>query len=139
MPLSLTAAQLRSGFEIASVIYQDFTNAQIHDGFGVQITVIQLDTLQSALNTYLTTLSDDSVTKVAAIVVEWDAIVDLPGSMTGGSVGSITGLSYSMDDARARLRTRFQTYVPVLHIVDAEIRKQNAQNAPQGSTFRVLR
>jgi hypothetical protein len=137
--MPLDAAQLRSAFELASVIYQDFTTASISDGFGLQIQIIQLDTLQSALNTYLTTLSADSVIKVAEIISEWDAIVDLPGEMRGGSVGSITGLNFSMDDARARLIKRFQTYVPVLHIADAEARKQNAPTAAQtNNSFRIL-
>jgi len=124
-------ATIRSCFEIARVIYAD--SLKIHNGYGVVLELSDLDTLKDALRTYLTsTLDSDSTTKVEALVVAWDAVRLNVGRIEGGAIGELSSLTYTADEKRQQIKELFQTYVPVMHIVDSIKRRENA--APNTST-----
>lgn len=106
-----------SCYELAQVIYQDNTRANLHNSFGVQVQLTDLQVLQDALEDALDNLTDPAITKVRAIIEEWDPIANFSGCIENGSVGCITGITINWDAIKAELKRRFCYYVPVMHLM----------------------
>ena len=126
--MALSTAEKLSCFECLNVTYGpggggNSATAHIHTGFGVSLELNQMDTLRTELDTYLDNLAAGPLLKVQALVVEWDAVASLSVSLEGG-VGDLSGVSYSADAERARIRERMQIYVPVMHIIDSIKRRE---------------
>lgn len=114
-PLSLD--ERASCYEIAAVIYRDNTTATLHNSFGTQVQLTNMDVLQTAMESALDNLSDTAVTKVRAIVAEWDPIADFSGKIVNGSVGCVSGITIDWDAIKDQIKRRFILYVPVMHLM----------------------
>ena len=82
-----------------------------------------------------TTMTGDtaSITKVKALVVEWDAVSLDTVEMVGGSVGanSVTNTTYKSSSQQHRIQTLMQTYVPFFKLAEiiAKRMKQGGVNS----------
>lgn len=127
--MALDAAQKLSVYECLGVTAgpgggTNEDKATIHNGFGVTLTLTEMDRLRDQLDAYLTGVTSAVETKIAALVVAWDAVRLCTGKMEGGSIGDISGMSDSFEDKRANIRGLMQVYVPVMHMVEAIRRRQ---------------
>jgi hypothetical protein len=96
----------------------------VHDGFGVQLTLTELDELKDDVSAKLAALDADSLVKVQALVVEWDVIRTQTAKIMTGGIGNLSGLDYDVEKKQARIRQLLHTYVPALHMADAKRRKR---------------
>lgn len=128
--MALELAERASCFEILSEFWAGAT-ATITNGYGITLTLSDLNILTADINTRLDLVSADvtACAKVKEIVVDWDCISNVEIELDGG-VGDVTGLKYSASAQRERLRKQLNVYVQVLHLVDAV--KQ--RNGPQGQS-----
>jgi hypothetical protein len=134
MPLS--DAEKLSCFEILEGFWAD--TATIHNGFGVQLTLTQLDTLKNDISTRLAALDAASVIKVQAIVSEWDNVKFAAMDLQAGTTGGVTGVNLDFAKVQARLRFLLQTYVPVMHMVEA-LKRQNGPTGEVSAQIGVMR
>jgi hypothetical protein len=116
---ALSDDERASCYEIAAVIYKDNTSANLHNSFGVQVQLVELNVIQDALEDALNNLGDTGITKVRAIVEEWDPIADFSGKIENGSIGCVTGITIDWDAIKATIKRRFCLYVPVMHLMKA--------------------
>ncbi len=128
----MTPAQKLSCFECLGVTYgpgggANEDNAVINNGFGITMSLTDMDKLRDAVSLYLDNLSADVETKVAALVVQWDAVALLTGDISGGNVGNLGSVSYNPEAQRAQIRKMMETYVPVMHIENA-LQRRNPVN-----------
>lgn len=136
MPLS--AAEKLSCYEMLEAFWSD--TATLHNGMGgVTLTLTQLDTLKDDIETRLDNLDADAVVKVQAIVTRWDRIKFSTVEMDAGETGGVSGIKLSLEKQQARLRKLLNTYVPVIHMVDAMIRAQGPTGAPPSIQINTIR
>lgn len=123
--MALTAAEIASCFEIANVIWQVGigTTATVHDGYGIQLTLTDIDTLQTDLLGRLQNLAAIAETNVRALTVSWATVRLSTAKIESGSAGDTGGLNFSFEEKRAQIKQLFNVYVPVLHMADAQRRK----------------
>lgn len=126
--MALTDAQKLSVYECLGVTFgagggTQADSATIHNGFGVTLTLSQMDTLRDQLDAHLAGVTTAVETKIAALVVAWDAIRLCTGKMESGAIGDLSGMSDSFEDKRAHFRSLMQVYVPVMHMVEAMRRR----------------
>lgn len=129
--MALTDPQKATCFEILGITRGPAAGTQediatLHNGFGVTLTLSQMDTLRDKVNTVLTDLDSTALTKVTAIVADYEAIENHTGELQSGSIGNIQGLSYSFEAKRARLTERLTFYVPVIDMASA-IKRRDAK------------
>ena len=127
--MALTDAQKLSVYECLGVTHgagggTNEDNATIHNGFGVTLTLTEMDTLRDALAAHLAGITAAVETKIAAIVVKWDEVAYCAGKIEGGTVGDISGVTVSFDEIRAVLRDRMMNVLPVMHMVDSIKKRQ---------------
>lgn len=132
--MALDEDQIFQCFQLAGVIWDDFTNAKIHDGFGVQLDLTDLDQLQSSLRTRLTTLSAAAETEVADLVTRWQACKFNTAEMDGGAVGDTTGLKFSPKNKRENLKELFASTLGLMGIYQAQAAKNKAMRGEQTDT-----
>lgn len=117
--MALTAAQIRSVFECLEVPYS--TSYYTTDGMGAlsaQTDVSGATTGQAktVLTSAIAALGSDEETKVAALIVEWDAVSLNVGEITSGGVSDLSGLSFSWDQKRKLIKERMQIYLPFFRV-----------------------
>lgn len=130
--MALTDAQKCSVYEILNISQVD--TASLHNGFGVSLTLSDMDTLKDEVTTRITALTSAQETKVVALISAWDAIYLNVGKIEGGSVGGVAGTSYSFEEARMRIREALYIYIPIFHMIDAIKRRKN-QSINGASSF----
>jgi hypothetical protein len=122
--MALTAAQKLTCYRILGLTYgpgagANSAAATIHTGFGVDLTLDQMDALRTQVNTYIDNLSADVEAKVAELVTLWDSLPQFDLEMTNGAVGGISGITFSTKQWKGQIREYLQEYVPVMHEVEA--------------------
>lgn len=127
--MALTDAQKLSVYECLGVTHgagggTNENSATIHNGFGVTLTLSEMDRLRDQLDAHLAGITSAVETKIAALVVAWDAVRLCTGKMEAGTIGDISGMSDSFEDKRANIRGLMQVYVPVMHMVESIRRRQ---------------
>lgn len=126
--MALTTAQKISCYQLLGISYgpgggNNANSATIHNGFGVSLSLTQMDTLRNNVNEFLDNLSTGQETEIASIITEYDTIKNIKVSISG-SVGDIQGVDYSTDSHTAHLRSQLQGVVPIMHMVES-IAKRN--------------
>lgn len=134
--MALSNAEKLSCFEILEGFWAD--TATIHNGFGVQLTLTQLDTLKNDISTRLSNLDADAVLKVQGIVAEWDGIKFAAMDLQAGTTGGVTGVNLDFAKVQARMRFLLQTYVPVMHMIEA-VKRQQGPTGQESAQFGVVR
>lgn len=134
--MALTPAEILSCFELLQAFWSD--TGSVTDGFGIQLSLTELDALKSDITTRLDALDADAVLKVRAIVLRYDVIASSTMSIEGGSTGNVSGVTIKMEELIARLRQRLLTYVPVMHIADA-IKQKRGPIGSQGAQIPFMR
>jgi hypothetical protein len=132
--MALNESQIFQCFQLAGVIWDDFAQAKIHDGFGVQLELTDLDALQSALRTRLTTLSAAAETEVADLVTRWGRVKFNTASMDQGAVGDTTGLKYDPKDKRENLKELFASTLGLMGIYQAQAAKNKAMRGERADS-----
>lgn len=125
--MALSDAEKLSCFEILEAYWD--TTATITNGFGVELTLTQLDTLKNDISARLTALDTASLVKVSALVVEWDACRLDTLRLEQGTTGGVNGVFMDSEKQQARIRKLLHTYVPVMHMVEA----MKVREGPTGS------
>lgn len=135
--MALDDSEIAYCFEIANVIWQVGigTTATVHDGFGIQLTLTDIDQLQTDLLTRLQNLAAIAVTNVRALTVDWALIRLNTAKMEGGQTGDTGGLTFSFETKREQIKQLFNVYVPVLHMADAQRRKSMTPVGEPVSSF----
>lgn len=128
--MALTSAEVLSCFEILDAFWAD--TASITNGYGTVLTLDDISTLKTNISTRLAALDVASLVKVSALVAEWDALGNAPVIMEQAGTGSTTGLNYNVETHKANIRKKLHTYVPVLHMVDAIMRREGPKDARSG-------
>ncbi len=121
---NFTDAEIRSIFECLDCVYSTQYSTLDPMGFLGSTTDISNGSqgqAQTMILTWLnTTMTGDtaSITKVKALVVQWDAISLDTVEMVGGSVGSnsVTNTTYRSSTQQERIQTLMQTYVPFFQL-----------------------
>jgi hypothetical protein len=140
MAVTLDDATKASIFEILSGFWAGAT-ATISNGFGVTMSISDLDLLTANINARLAALDDTAKTKLIALVAEWDSISNVDFAFEG-DIGSVKGVKYSTDIHRARIQKQVHVYVPVLNMYEAvKVRNGQTNQASSGSgnTFGIGR
>ncbi len=75
---------------------------------------------------------------VAALIVQWNLIRLDVVKMEAGAAGAINGVTYVAEDRRKQILGLFQTYVPVLHMVDAVRKKQGLRSQDRPCQVPIL-
>jgi hypothetical protein len=134
---ALTALERASCYELAEVIYKDNVKATLHNSFGSQVLLTELNELQDALEEALDNLiGDDTATqKVRDIVEEWDPIANFSGKIENGSIGCVTGVTIDFDAIKETIKRRFCKYIPVMHLKKASAM---VQDQPPGRSSNVI-
>ena len=140
--MSFTVPQKLSVFECLGVTYgpgggSSAANATLHNGFGVLLTLSQMDQLRTEVNNLLDNMAIDQETAVKELVVEWDAVRLQTAEVTGGSIGSATSVTYSAAGKRERIRQLMTVYVPIFTI--AQSMKQREGESRIGCNISVSR
>lgn len=126
--MALTTAVKISCFQLLGISYgpgggANANSATIHNGFGVTLSLTQMDTLRDNVNTFLDNVSSDQETEVESIITQYDAIKNVKVEIDG-AVGDIQGVRYSTDAHIASLRVQLQNVIPVMHMIES-IAKRN--------------
>lgn len=141
MATPLTGAERASCHECMRSFWAIDTTATVTNGFGIVMTLSDLDKLQADIDARLNTISadDTACTKVRALVAQWDAIATASIKIVNGNIGgSISGVSLSSDDIKAEIREVLGTYLHVYHQKVA-IGRRNAEPAGGGRSFGISR
>ncbi len=142
MPVAaLTGLERASCYELAVVIYKDNHKATMHNSFGDQLQLTDLNSLQDSLEQALDNLIGDDIAtqKVRDIVEEWDPIADYSGSIVNGSIGCISGITINWDAIKDAIKRRFCLYVPVMHLNKAAAMVAGREPGRQSSTIGISR
>lgn len=132
--MALSEAEKLSCFEILEAFWltSTETTGEITNGFGIELTLTNLDTLKDNIKNRIDTLDASvdpmdvaAVVKVQAIVAEWDSL----GIGDVEVQNSPQGASYSSEDHRNKIRKRLQKYITVMHITDG-IKQKQGPNRP---------
>lgn len=114
-----TAAEIRSIFECLQTPYAD--QYVTMDGLGMigaTTTVNSGSTGQakSQILAWLTAMDADSITKVQALVVKWDAVRDASVRVNNGGVGdqAVTGVTWDSTDQKKAIQDLMVIYVPFM-------------------------
>ncbi len=137
--MALDEDQIFQSFQIAGVIWDDFTNALIHDGFGTQLQLTDLDALQSALRSRLLALSASAETEVETLITKWQACKFDTAEMDAGAVGDTTGLKYSPKNKREIIKELFASTLGLMGIYQAQMAKKKAVYGEQMSDVIAVR
>lgn len=121
--MALTTAVKISCFQLLGISYgpgggANSAAATIHNGFGVSLTLSQMDTLRTNVNLYLDNVSADQETEIESIITEYDSIKNTNIELDG-SIGDIQGVRYSTEGHITRLRQQLQGVVPIFHLVES--------------------
>ncbi len=114
---ALDEGEQMSVFEILEAFWD--STGSVTDGFGIQLSLTELDQLKNDITTRLLALSDAALVKVRAIIVEYDDVKGGDFAFDGGQIGTLGGLKMSSAMEQAKIRKRLLTYVPVMHMADA--------------------
>lgn len=133
LPNGLTEEDQRYCFEMASAIWKDQTTATVHNGYGIILSLSQLDELQNDLMARLAALSATSVSLVQELIYGdddgfgWKDV--RKGSMEVNDGGSDTarGVSFSMEDQRQSIKGLFDGYVGCMSMARAIARRQDQE------------
>lgn len=142
MPVdALTGLERASCYELAQVIYKDNTRATLHNSFGSQVLLTELNELQDALEAALDNLVGDDVAtqKVRDIVKDWDPIARFSGKIVNGSVGCITGITIDYDAIKEEIKRQFCEYVPVMHLRKASAMVQDQPPSRPSNVIGIAR
>ncbi len=129
--MPLTAAEKLGCFEILEAYWD--TTLTITNGFGVELTLNQLDVLKNDITTRLNALDADSVIRVSALVAEWESIRLATLNVQSGSDGQVTGVNLDFEKQQARVRKLLHTYIPVMHIAESIRQQAGPVGLPQMS------
>jgi hypothetical protein len=116
-------------FEILEAFYAD--DGVVTDGFGIQLSLTELDTLKDEIETRLNALTGAKLTIVQALVVDWQAVRGSSIKIEGGGTGNVSGMNMDFEKEQARIRKLLLSYVPVMHIADA-IKQKRGPVGSQG-------
>ena len=103
--------------------------ATIHNGYGISLTLSDMDKLRDAVDAYLAGIDTETQTNIEALCTAWVDVRLCTGSIEGGNMGEIGGVSINFEEKRMRIKTLMQTYVPVLSLLDS-IRRRNDNQSP---------
>ncbi len=138
--MALTPAQRSSCFEMLSAFWNGAT-ATVTNGFGITLSLSDLNVLTTDINTRLDTVDADvtASAKVIDLVTKWDCVSTVEVELDG-SVGDVSGVKYSSSAARERLLKQLHVYVPVLHMLDAiKLRNNQVEKASNSAFFSIGR
>lgn len=129
--MALSDDQKLSVFECLGVTFgpgggTNINNATIHNGFGVMLNLTEMNTLRDQVSAYLATVSAAVEAKISGLVTAWDSVRLCTGSMEGGTIGEIQGVTLSFDEKRANIRQLMQVYVPAMDMANA-IKRRTGQ------------
>ena len=133
--MALTTAQKLSCYEILGVTAgpgggTEEDTLTLHNGYGITLTLSEMDNLRDKVEAALTGLASGQETKVAAIVTEWDAMGFNVGTLDG-SVGNVQGVSFSWKEKREYLYQRLTYFVPIEDMARG-IKKRNEKTNGNG-------
>lgn len=144
LPNGLTDDDQRYCFEMASSIWTDQATISIHNGYSIQLSLSDVDTLQNDLAGRLVNLSSGTVIMLQVLIYGTDDglgwVQCRKGQMeqqNGGS-DSVTGLSWSIEGQRQSIIKLFDGYVGCIHMVRALARKKDEPRG-QSSSICVMR
>ncbi len=124
---ALDEGEEMSVFEILEAFWD--STGTVSDGFGIQLTLTELDSLKSDIRTRIAAFSDAANVKVRELIAEYDDVKGGDFAFEGGSIGSLGGIKMSSAQEQAKIRKRLLTYLPVMHMADALKQKRG----PTGS------
>jgi hypothetical protein len=138
---ALTQFQRASLFEALRAFWSG-EDAAVTNGFGIVLTVSQLDTLKNLINSKIDAIVADTDTtandKLVELADEWDEVASCAVELNNASVGSISGITISSDRIKDNIRQRLATYLEVFHMRDA-IKIRNAENLGAGNSVMMIR
>lgn len=121
--MALTTAQIIEVFECLEVTYgpgdagnANVDSATIHNNYGIELTLTEMNTLRDAIKVYLGTLDASIEAKIVALLADWDTVRLQTVQIQDGSTGETSGVSLDPQRQRERIRQVMQVYVPVLDI-----------------------
>jgi hypothetical protein len=128
--MALTTAQKIRVFEVLEITYGpgDGTNANVnkatvHNNFGIEMDLTEMNKLRDELLVYLGTLAADVETEIESLLTEWDDVRLDCVELRDGSTGDTSGVTSNPASMRERIRTLMQVYVPVMDIAQSIKRK----------------
>jgi hypothetical protein len=113
--MALTAAEVRSVFEVLEVPYSTAYNTLSGVGslsVGTDVASAGQNSAKAVIETACAALDASGLTKVSALVVEWDACRLNVGEMQGGGVADANGISFSFEGKRQQIKRLMQVYLP---------------------------
>jgi len=122
-------------FKIAGVIWDASSQASIHDGFGVQLSLTDLNILQSDLRSRLVGFDSATVNHIQGCIIQYAPIETATGEMESGAVGSTTGLNYSPAKKREAIKESFSSLTGCLGMWQARMMKKKAMNGERSEDF----
>lgn len=132
--MAMTPAEKLSCFEILEAFWltSTETTGEITNGFGIELTLTNLDVLKTniknridALDASVDLMDVAAVVKIQAIVSEWDSLGISDVQVQNGNV------NYDSEDHRNKIRKRLQKYITVMHITDGVRQKEGPQRSAQ--------
>lgn len=126
MAAPLTTADRRTVFKILRAFWSG-GNATITNGFGVVMTVSDLDTLTDLIDAKLDSyIADDAAcTDIQTLVTQWDLFsgMHLEGPVQVGSISA----NISLSEIRNQIKQELHTYVPIMTMGEGLAKRKDAE------------
>ena len=136
--MALTDAQKIRVFECLEITYgpgsasnANVDKATIHNNYGIQISLTEMDSLRDELLVYLGDLDSNIETEIIALLVDWDDVRMSTVVLQDGSTAETSGVTNDPAAKRARIRTLMQVYVPVMDLAQSAKRRQGPDQQKQ--------
>jgi hypothetical protein len=114
--MAFTASEERQIFECLGYTYTTTVYRIQQHAFGVGLGEIVQTTARDAYNAVVALLTADDETRVRAHLTEYATIIYDTGDIKAGGVEGASGLEYSPERARNRIRRLIQYYIPLYRI-----------------------
>ena len=118
-------------FQIAGVIWDNQVNnanatATVHDGFGVQLSLTNINNLQADLRSRLGAFDTIVVTELQNLIVAWYPLRLNTTQMDSGGIGDMSGLKYNPQEKRDQIAKIFAGMTGCMSMAAALLWKQKS-------------